>query len=100
MIQMVSSHIFLFFKTCPCATHLYILLALRQNLLNIIFQAVSKVSEIAETVFIRHVRPAQGPDMSGSHVSSLYKGVDRPSPLEPCVFFSLPLHLLQRPRAL
>jgi hypothetical protein len=38
MILMVSSHIYiLFFKTCSCATHIYILLAIRQNRLNINF---------------------------------------------------------------
>jgi hypothetical protein len=82
----------LFFKTCPCATHIYILLALQQNLLNINFRIVSEVSETAEAVFTGHVWPmartypasrtclAPGLDMSGSRVSSLYKGVDRPPP--------------------
>jgi hypothetical protein len=40
MIQKVSSHIYIFFlfvKTCPCVTHIFILLALHQNPLNIIF---------------------------------------------------------------
>jgi hypothetical protein len=48
----------LFVKTCPCATHthIYILLALRQNPLNIIFWAVSEVSGTAEAVFTGHVR--------------------------------------------
>jgi hypothetical protein len=65
-----------FFKTCPCATHIYILLALRQNPLNIIFHAVFEVSGTAEAVFTGHVRPmartyptsqtcpAYGPDIS------------------------------------
>jgi hypothetical protein len=47
----------LFFKTCPYVTHIYILLALRQNLLNINFRAVFKVFRTAGTIFTRHVRP-------------------------------------------
>jgi hypothetical protein len=56
---MVSRHIYiyLFFKTCPCATHIYILFVLRENLLNIIFQAVSEVFKTVEAVFTEHVRP-------------------------------------------
>jgi hypothetical protein len=84
----------MFFKTCPCATHIYILLTLCRNPLNIIFRAVSEVSKIAEAVFTGHVRPmartypasqtclAQGLDMFGSQVFSLYKGAERPA-LEP-----------------
>ncbi len=96
MIQMVSSHIyfFVFQNLSMCHTHIYILLALRQNPLNIIFRAVFEVSKTAETVFTGHVRPmaqtypaswtcpALGPDMFRSRVSSLYKGVERPA-LEP-----------------
>jgi hypothetical protein len=53
-----------------------------------IFRAVFKVSGIAEAVLTAHVQPmaptylAPGPDMSGSLVSSLYKGGER-TPLEP-----------------
>jgi hypothetical protein len=84
-------------KTCPCATHIYILLVLRQNLLNIIFWAVSEDSRTVEAVLTGHVRPmartypasqtcsAPGPDMSKSRVSSLYKGSE--SPLRTLVFF-------------
>jgi hypothetical protein len=99
MILMVSSNIyiyicFVFQNLSMCHTYIYILLALQQNLLNINFRIVSEVSETAEAVFTGHVWPmartypasrtclAPGLDMSGSRVSSLYKGVDRP-PLEP-----------------
>jgi hypothetical protein len=100
-------YIYMFFKACPCATHISILLALCQNPLNIIFWAVSKVFGTAEAVFTRHVRPmdrtylasrtcpAPGPDMSTYRVSSLYKGAAHP--LRTIVF---PLHLFRRPRAL
>jgi hypothetical protein len=57
MIQIVLSHIFLFFKTCPCVTHIYILLALRQNLFNINFWTVFDVFGTVEAVFTEHVQP-------------------------------------------
>jgi hypothetical protein len=103
-------YIYLFFKNCPCVTHIYILLALCQNPLNIIFRVVSEVSETTEAVFIGHVQHmartypaswtclAQGLDMFGSRDSSLYKGAERP--LRTLGLFSLPLHLLRWPRAL
>jgi hypothetical protein len=47
---------FLFFKTCLCATHIYILLALRQNPLNINFWAVFEVSGTVGVVFTGHVQ--------------------------------------------
>jgi hypothetical protein len=89
---MASSHIYvLFLKTCPCATHIYILLALRQNPWNINFWVVFEVSGTAEAVFTRHVQPmdqtypasqtcpAHGSDMSGSQVSAyLYKWAEYP----------------------
>jgi hypothetical protein len=108
----LKSYIYvLFFKTCSCATQIYIILVLRQNSLNINFRTISEVFGTAETVFTGHVQPmawtyppswicpAPSANMFGSRVSSLYKGVERP-PQNPRPLFSLPLHLLRRPRAL
>jgi hypothetical protein len=93
MIQMVSSHIYifcLFVKTCPCATDIYFLLALCQNPLNIIFSGSFRsfwncrgsfyrtCPTLARTYPASQTCPAQGLDMSGSWVSSLYKGVECP----------------------
>jgi hypothetical protein len=104
-------YIYLFFKTCPCATHIYILLALCQNSLNINFCAVFEVFGTTEAVFTGHVQPmaqtypasqtcpAPGLNMSGSQVSSLYNRVERPL-RTPGLFFPLPLLLLRWPMAL
>jgi 3-methyladenine DNA glycosylase Mpg len=51
-----------------CHTYIYILLALCQNLLNIIFQAVSEVSGAAEAVLIRHVHLWPGHIRLARHV--------------------------------
>jgi hypothetical protein len=66
-----------FFKTCPCATHIYILLALCQNPLNINFSGSFRSFRNCRASFHR-TYPASVPDMSGSQVYSLYKGPERP----------------------
>jgi hypothetical protein len=75
----------LFFKTCPCATQIYILLALHQNPLNINFLGSFRSFSNCRGSFHRSCS-APGPDMSESRVSSLYKGAECPLRI-PCLFF-------------
>jgi hypothetical protein len=69
----------LFFKTCPCATHIYIyiLLALHQNLLNINFLGSFQSFQNCQDSFHRTCT-TYGPDISRCWASSLYKGAERP----------------------
>jgi hypothetical protein len=89
----LSIYIYLFVKTCPYATYIYLLLALRQYPLNINFLGSFQSFRTAGAVLTGHVQhmartyltswtcPSPGPDMSRSRISSLYKGAERP--LEP-----------------
>jgi hypothetical protein len=87
MIQMVSSHIYiLFFKTFPCVTHIYILLVLWQNPLNINF--LGSFRNYRDN--FHWTCPAPGSDKSGTQVSSLYKGVERPLRILGLLFSSTP----------
>jgi hypothetical protein len=63
LIQLISSHIYvLFFKTCPFTTHIYILLALHQNLLNIEFSGGLRSYRNCRGSFHRRC-PASGLDI-------------------------------------
>jgi hypothetical protein len=82
----------LFYKTCPCATYIYILYwpyAKIRCISN--FRAVSEVSGTAEVVLTGHVQlmdqtypasqtcPAPGPDIFWSRVlANIYKGDEDP----------------------
>jgi hypothetical protein len=91
MIQMVPGYIyfFVFQNLSMCHTYIYSIGPTLKSV-EYLFRAVSEVSGTAEAVFTEHVRPmartypaswtclAQGLDMSGSRVSSLYKRPECP----------------------
>jgi hypothetical protein len=75
MIHLISSHIYvLIFKTCPCTTHLYILLVICQNLLNIEFLGSFRNCRGS----FHRTCLTSSPDMSGSQVSAYIKGTAYP----------------------
>jgi hypothetical protein len=120
VIQMVSSHIYKFFvcqNLSMCHTYIHYVGPTPKSVEYQFFGQFLKFPELSRQLspdmsglwpihiwLAGHVRLwtrtclAPGPDIFGSPVYSLYKGIERR--LRTLGLFSLPLHLLRRPRAL